>query len=439
MKFTLFAVALFLIPSSYANDFDYRETINSAARIIEHQFYSEKTGIRVAGHIKQDKFAKQFSTVINHQEFADLFSKELRRISGDNHIGIVYSPKNVKRYQLREQAKTDEKAKKENKINQANQLRESKRANFGVQGLIALEGNVGYLEMSYFDGFVDESAPVLQSAMDFLSNSQAIILDLRRNGGGNSRILPLFLGYFLGPESVHFGNKVERWKNHTTELYTKGDIQGTRFFDKPIYILTSGTTFSLAEHVTYHLKAFGRATVVGERTYGGGKAFDPVVLNDDFYLRIPRIEMVNTVTKSMYIESEGIYPDVSATAESAFDVAYILALENLKKMSHDDHLVKYYSWVQRVISANVDKEKLNFQLPLFTHQYKFDEFELEIRKNDMWMSFRNLPWVKLVNLGNGYFYDDRAIQQQINIKQVQGKFELHVHRLWHDIRVIKES
>jgi hypothetical protein len=137
MKFTLFAVALFLIPSSYANDFDYRKTINTAANIIEHQFYSEKTGLRVASQIKQDKFAKQFSTVINHQEFADLFSKELRRMSGDNHIGIVYSPKNVKRYQLREQAKTNKKAKKakkENKINQVNRLRESKKANFGVQG-----------------------------------------------------------------------------------------------------------------------------------------------------------------------------------------------------------------------------------------------------------------------------------------------------------------
>ncbi len=439
MKLTLYAVVILLISSSYANDFAYRETINTTANIIEHQFYSEKIGLRVANQIRQEKFVEQFSTVKNQQEFTDLFSKELRRISGDNHIGVVYSPKDVKRYKLREQAKTDINARKKNKINQTNQLIESKKANFGIQGLIALEGNIGYLEMSYFDGFVDESAPVFQSAMEFLSNSQAIILDLRRNGGGNSRILPLFLGYFLGPESVHFGNKIERWKNQQTKLFTKTNTQGTRYFDKPIYILTSGTTFSLAEHVTYHLKAFGRATVVGERTYGGGKAFDPVVLNDDFYLRIPRIEMVNTVTKSMYKESEGITPDVPATAESAFYVAYLLALENLKTMSNDEQLIQYYTWVQRVISPKVDGTNINFYLPLLTRQHKFDEFEFEVRNNEMWMSFRNLPWVKLVNLGNGFFYDDRAIQQQIKIKQVHGKFELHVHRLWHDARVITEN
>jgi peptidase S41-like protein len=444
----LIGIAIILFATiTWANDKEkltkYNTVISTTAQIIKQQFVSKEIGINVAEHLMHPNFQKKFSAIKTPEKFAKLLSEELRQLAGDNHIGIVYSPEDVKRYRAREKAKLDSSAKKENEKYRAISLHESKLANFGIQQVRVLEGNVGYLEMSYFDGFVDESAPVFESTMNLLASSKAIILDLRRNGGGNSRILPLFLGYFLGPDPVHFGNRIERWNNLSQKLYTMANVKGARHFDKPIYILSSGTTFSLAEHVIYHLKAFNRATVIGERTYGGGKAFDPVVINDDYYLRIPRVLILNAITNNMYEEGKGIEPDIRTTAEKAFYQAYLLALNELSSDEQDEELKNYYKWVKRIVLSRATPRDINFALPPLTKRHTFNEFEFEfefeIRNKDVWMSFRHLPWVKLVNLGSGYFYDDRSIQRQFIFEQEKGGLNLLVTRLGRKTITIKEQ
>jgi C-terminal processing protease CtpA/Prc len=368
-----------------------------------------------------------------------LLTEDLRKLSADNHIGIVYSPNDVQRYRAREAAKSNPSAKKTNDENIAKALTESRLANFGIQQVRILAGNVGYLEMRYFDGFIDESAPVFASTMNLLASSKTIILDLRRNGGGNMKILPLFLGYFLGPESVHFAIRNERWKHSSEELYTVTGMKGARQFDKPLYILTSGTTFSLAEHVTYHLKAFNRAIVIGERTYGGGKAFDPIVVNEDFYLRIPRIEMINAVTNTMYVEGQGITPDVLSTAETALDKAYLIALTKLQANEKNEDAINNLQWVKRIAAVKAQPQEIVFTLPPLAERQRFEEFEFEIRTNELWMSFRHLPWVELINLGGGYYFDDRSIQRQFSFKDTNGTLTLLVSQEGRSTIVIKES
>ncbi|WP_100642668.1 S41 family peptidase [Alteromonas facilis] len=441
MKPYIFALAVMLnTQTSVANENEFKDVILSAADIIETQLYSETIGQEVAQQIKQPDFIAYYATSEDKQAFAQKLSKALRQVSGDNHIGIVFAPKDVERYRIREKAKVNDAARTQNKENYQHRLAESVAENFGIRQLRVLDGDIGYIEMSYFDGFVDESAPVFESAMNFLSSSHIIILDLRRNGGGNSRILPLFLGYFLGPEPVHFATRYERWKGSQETLMTDNQVKGARFFDKPLYILTSGTTFSLAEHVTYHLKAFDRATIVGERTYGGGKAFDPVVLNDDFYLRIPRIEMANAVTHDMYEEGKGILPDIAVSADSAFHVAYLAALqqlmlENDKNPSQTDYL----QWLQRVVAAEIDPPKQQPVLPDIDENQHFEEFRFSPRNGELWMSFRELPWVKLQTLHDGYFYDDRSIQRQFRFIKTNGKWAVQVFRAKRPPNVIIES
>lgn len=434
-------LTLLLFVSVFFNAFaaDNEQVVLNASKVIESQFYSEKVAQNLSNHIRKKEFLKKYSHLSDKQEFADELSKELRALSGDNHIGIVYSPKDVERYKLRQESSVNKQAEKQNARNYQRKLAESKAANFGIQQVRLLEGNIGYIEFSYFDGFVDESTPIYDSAMNFLENSEVIIIDLRRNGGGNSRILPLVLGYFLGPEQIHFADKIERWKNKHTKLLTTAPVNGAKHFDKPLYILTSGTTFSLAEHFTYHLKAFGRATVVGERTYGGGKAFDPVVISDEFYLRIPRIEMNNSITGKIYEEGVGIFPDINTSSETAFNAAYLDALKMLENQSSDQEIKRYYRWLSRVVNAKVNQTSLKFDLPDLTGKHNFGEFAFEVKAGDLWMSFRNLPWVKLINLGNGYFYDDRSIQRQFMFKKETNHFNLHVMRIFREEKIIPED
>lgn len=443
MKYCIAFILLFCLSSTQASgrytQGENKQVIAISADIIKQQFVSKSVGELVAKALMTADFQARYGDIQSRQDFAKMLSADLRQLAADNHIGLVYAPEDVKRYRARAGAKSDLSAKKADDENNAEALGESSQANFGIQQVRILDGDVGYLEMRYFDGFVDESAPVFASVMNLLASSKAIILDLRRNGGGNSRILPLFLGYFLGPESIHFATQNERWQQSSEKLFTRADLKGARHFDKPLYILTSGTTFSLAEHVTYHLKAFNRATVVGERTYGGGKAFDPVVVNDDFYLRIPRIEMLNTVTNDMYLEGQGITPDVLSTAASALDKAYMLALNKLQVNTHDQKTINNYQWVKRIVEAKAKPQDLDFTLPPIAGRHSFEEFAFEIRDKALWMSFRHLPWVELINIGAGYFYDDRSIQRQFSFQQSNGQWRLQVFKPGLDVIRLDET
>lgn len=347
---TKFLVVLALLFTWHVNA-DNTQIIDDVANIVEAQFVSPTIAATVATELRQAEFKSKMAAIKDPKEFATKLTKALKAMSGDNHIGIVYSPTDVQRYRIRQQAKTNPTAQKQQASNHAQELAAAAAVNFGIQQVRLLDGDVGYLEMSYFDGFVDESAPMFAAAMNMLAGAKIIILDLRRNGGGNSRILPLFLSYFLGPEPVHFATKTERWNNSTELLFTLSNVQGQRHLNKPIYILTSGTTFSLAEHLTYHLRAFNRAIVVGERTYGGGRAFDPIVVNDDFYLRMPRVDVVNALTKQIYKEGEGITPDVETTSQAAFHQAYLLALNTLENQQKNATQQQYYQWVKRIVTA----------------------------------------------------------------------------------------
>ncbi|MFC7049404.1 S41 family peptidase [Emcibacter nanhaiensis] len=382
------------------------------SEIVRAQFVDEQVAHKTADEFLEKAQSGAYSAVSGPEDLASQLTDDLRAISGDTHIGVVYDPNSVARYRAREAAKQIVAAKERDSANRRAKIAEAKLDNFGIRAVEVMKGGVGYLRIDYFDGHVDESAPVFTAVMDLLASSRAIILDLRRNGGGNSRILPLFLGYFLGPEQVHFATRQERWNGNTEKLLSRADVKGARHFDKPIYILTSGTTYSLAEHVTYHLRAFGRATVIGERTYGGGNGWDPVVLDDQFYLRIPRISFTNAHTGTLYTEGEGITPDIAVNAAQARHRAYAVALEQLHSTTSDPQTLEEIEWAQRLIQQQGEDTSpvRPDDLPSLG---TFGQFNFKGTADDLWLSYRDLPFVKLEKIGPGLYLDDRSIQQQI--------------------------
>lgn len=435
-QIVLLAYFFMSLPVYAQNYTETEQVILRSAQIIEEQFFSLEIGKKTAKSLRQGLLEKKYSSISSAQELEYMLTQELQKISGDNHIGVVYSPESVLRYTARLNAKESKQASEKNSDYQLDLLNESKLDNFGIKKVSLLKGKVGYLEMGYFDGFATESETAFEHVMNLLAGADAIILDFRRNGGGNSRVLPLFLSYFIGPNITHFATRYERWNNKTLPLSTLDNIKGAKHYDKPIYILTSGTTFSLAEHVTYHLRAFRNATVIGERTYGGGKAFDPIIVNDDFYLRIPRIEMVNTLTKSMYAEGKGITPDIAVSSDNAFDTAYYEALDYLKDKEQKPAEKERYQWIQRTLLLGKSTENMNLKMPFENAKHQFDEFLFENHGNEIWLSYKQLPSVKLTNLGNGYFYDDRSIQRQFLFDAKGDSLTLTVLRLGRPIRII---
>lgn len=146
--------------------------------------------------------------------------------------------------------------------------------------------------------------------------------------------------------------------------------------NKAIYILISGTTFSLKEHLTYQLRALRQTTVIGERSYGGGRAFDPVVIDTQFYMRIPRIEIVNPLTSTMYSKGEGMQADIPATSDEAPRLAYQLALERLIGDETDEQERRDMQFVIRTLKpAAIGKAVL----PAWSGPKRFGELVFEVR------------------------------------------------------------
>lgn len=383
------------------------------AGLVRDQFVDQTVAEASAPKLLALAHSATYSAAESPEALAAALTHDLRAITGDSHIGVVHDPAAVSRYRARAQAAKDKDAQEKDAANKARRALEAAADNFGIRAVELMPGGVGYLRIDEFYGQVAESEPVLATVMTLLAPADAIILDLRHNGGGNSRILPLFLGYFLGPEPVIFATRHERWKGESTTLVTRTDMAGARHAGKPLYILTSGLTYSLAEHVTYHLKALTNATVVGERTYGGGNGFDPVVLDDSFYLRLPRLAFTNARTGTLYREHEGISPDIATPAASARDTAYAAALTRLAATAGDDGKRQQANWA---LAALPDAGPAQAPSPRLENLGRFGDFALRGSADEMWLSFRGAPYVKLQPAQGGAWLDDRSIPRLIRLE-----------------------
>ncbi len=386
--------------------------VRTSAELMERHFVSEVVGRRTADEIRRRLAAGEYATIESASQLERRLTDDLRSISGDKHVGVVFDRQSVARYRTRQAAQGNSNAKTEDEANKKAAIAESLRDNFGIRAIEILPGSVGYFRLDYFDGHVGESAPVFDAAMNLLAGSNAIILDLRQNGGGNSKLMPMFLSYFLGPGPVHFATRVERWKDESKAIFTLGEAGGPQHHAKSLYILTSGTTFSLAEQVTYHLKAFGRATVIGERTYGGGNGFDPVVLNDDFFMRLPRVAFLNAITGTSFIEGQGIAPDIAVSSADAKKRAYVEALLNLKDVVKDAELQREIAWAIPVATARLNANTSQDRKHESQFSGRFDNLVFEARHDGLWLSYQGLPFVRLERIGPRMYLDERAIQRQ---------------------------
>ncbi|MBC7788868.1 MAG: S41 family peptidase, partial [Anaerolineae bacterium] len=97
---------------------------------------------------------------------------------------------------------------------------------------------------------------------------------------------------------------------------------------KPVYLLTSKSTFSAAEGFAYDLQALGRAIIVGEPTGGGAHPYENVKLDEHYVLGLPVSRSVNPITGRNW-QGTGVRPDVAVPADSAYTVALRLAHERL--------------------------------------------------------------------------------------------------------------
>jgi C-terminal processing protease CtpA/Prc len=191
------------------------------------------------------------------------------------------------------------------------------RTNCGFQKVERLSGNIGYVK---FDEFADADlcGPTVIAAMNFLGNVDAIIFDLRENGGGEPAMIALISSY-LFDQPTHLNDLWERRDNSTHQYWTLPYVPGKRLEGKPVYVLTSKATFSGAEEFSYNLKNLKRATIVGETTGGGAHPVSGQRIDDHFQIGVPYARAINPISKSNW-EGTGVEPDVKVPPQTLWQL-----------------------------------------------------------------------------------------------------------------------
>jgi hypothetical protein len=195
-------------------------------------------------------------------------------------------------------------------------------SNGGFVRVDRLKGNIGYIKLNSFPAMAI-FAPAADEAMRDIAGTDALILDMRDNGGGSAESDAYFGSFFFDPQKpVQLNSIVHR--NAGTETFATAEFWtrpvASPFVGKPVYVLTSARTFSGGEAVVYDLKAQKRAIVYGETTSGGANPGGSHPLNARFGIAIPSGRALNPITGTNW-EGTGVSPDVSVDAAHAFDAA----------------------------------------------------------------------------------------------------------------------
>lgn len=252
-----------------------------------------------------------FDTYTVPKDFVKALSVEIQKITNDKHLNVTpprppRSPQNNSDFTSRH----------------LTNLVRFRSGGFGKIDL--LEGNVGYVKLK---GFRREDLSKVDDVMNYLSTADAIIIDLRENGGGNS--LGLYWSSYFFKKDIHLTGTYERRTDTKVELKTVS-VKGNKRLDMPIFILTSNYTFSAAEAFAYDLQSRKRAIIIGETTGGGAHPVDFIRLPKGYGLIVPYAESINPITKSNW-EGVGVVPDIKTSKEESLTKAKELAIIAAKK------------------------------------------------------------------------------------------------------------
>jgi hypothetical protein len=199
--------------------------------------------------------------------------------------------------------------------------------NFGIRRVERLDGNVGYLDVRRV-AVPANAGPAISAAMELVAGTYALILDLRHNGGGSPEGVLFWCSYLLEEKPTHLNDIYHADTGETRQFWALPYVPGTRYVDRPVYVLTSNHTFSGGEEFCYNLQALGRAELIGETTGGGAHPTRGYPVSRAVMIGIPFARSVNPITGTNW-EGTGVVPDVAVPEAEAHDVAYAKALRHV--------------------------------------------------------------------------------------------------------------
>jgi retinol-binding protein 3 len=304
------------------------EVIATLLKQLQDNYVFPEVAEKMGKSIQQRVAKKEYDSITSAIKFSETLTANLQEVSHDKHLRVNFSMRPIP---FREDRSQPTEAEKQRYLNFV------ARINYGFEKVERLPGNIGYLDLRGFIG-PEQGGETAATAMNFLSNTDALIIDLRKNGGGSPAMVALLCSYLFDSEPVHLNDLYWRADNSTHQWWTLPFVPGKRYIGKDVYILTSQRTFSAAEEFTYNLKTLKRATIIGETTGGGANPGGGYRINEHFQVFVPTGRAINPITKTNW-EGTGVSPDLSVPADQALKTAHIMAMKKSLEKATDPEFI----------------------------------------------------------------------------------------------------
>ncbi|MBL7919570.1 MAG: S41 family peptidase [Bacteroidia bacterium] len=293
------------------------EIVNTTADLLKASYVFSDKAIKMSESLKNNLKKGKYNKITDPVQLADILTTDVLAINKDGHLRLEYNPG----FFTRQQDTTGE---------DQRELQQQKRdlaRNYGFKKTEILYGNIGYLELSGFHALSKRSKDAALASLKFLSNTKAIIIDMRINGGGSPEMVRHLLGYFFDKET-HINDFYNRQTNKVTENWTRVDTSQVNFTKMPLYILASDKTASAAEEFCYDLQNQHRAIIIGNTTAGAAHPTMELDATNGIVLFNPYARAINPVTKTNW-EGIGVKPEINSTSEKALETAHLKILDEL--------------------------------------------------------------------------------------------------------------
>ncbi len=289
--------------------------IDSVSILLNQYYVFPDVAKKIEVQLKVEYANGHFNKIKNDEEFAGKVNLEMKSIANDLHL----------RFWVAGSSGTFGSNRK--KVTEYNYQNVNDMTEYGFFRTGKMEKGIGYLEILGFPS-LKSAKESIDAAMKNLIDSKAIIIDLRRNGGGMPETIKYICSYFFD-KPTHINSIYWRYLNKTVDFITLEKVGGKKMTDIPIYVLTSSNTVSGGEEFAYNIQTQKRGVLIGEVTAGGANPSD-VLSFDNFRISIPTGRAINPITKTNW-EGVGVKPDYEIEASIALELAYEKVLLSIKQ------------------------------------------------------------------------------------------------------------
>ncbi|MFN7118165.1 MAG: S41 family peptidase [Saprospiraceae bacterium] len=346
--------------------------LDSVAQALSHYYVYPDKAAAMIHLLKKQATLKLFDTLTNPNDIGHVITKQIRAVYYDRHLQIRYDPALAERIQIFLATKQPD----------VTDYQREKQHNFYFKKVEILPANIGYLEFTNFADTSKAARQTVRAALQFVANTDALIIDLRNNFGGNGIMLNEILSYFFAEKTL-IGRNYNRLTNEWTAQWIVNDFAITNGLqlNMPAYILTSKRTFSAAEGLAYHLKYLKNAIIIGDTTRGGAHLTRSFNLGNGFVGFIPYTRSEQVMTGTDW-EGTGVIPNFYTSEENAMLYTQQAILNKKLQMTKDETEQRKITWLLDELKTKTEV----FTIPLnelSNYIGEYEEFVITIKDEQL--------------------------------------------------------